>query len=269
MNATDRAVERVRQLLALAKSSNEHEAAAAAATAAKIMEAHRIDEAMIAAAEKREHQSDDGFSLGADNVAARAYKTTVRWYWGLAWGIATANRCMPHFLFVRARSSVGSRIQTKKRVAFAGKPSDAAACRYMLDAISNDVDRLADAFVEANRYGTFRSKSLRSIGNNFRLGCAARICQRLDTIANEAAAEKRRQLSGSTAALVRLDDALRLLDEQNDRLKEWLAEQQITYKNGRKPAAAVIADAFMAGFRAGETVRLQGGRAELDEGETA
>jgi hypothetical protein len=273
MLTTQEAIDKVRKLLALSQSNNEHEAAAAAARAAAIMESHRLDEAMLLEAERRDDETDDkreGFAINVDMPAERTTKQTVTWYWALAWSVAKANRCMPRYHYGKGG----------KQVVFAGRPADAAAARYMLDAIANDVDQLAARFV---RTGNVRMRTTyhadgtrttarmsRAAGNSFRLGCVSTIGERLRSTASEAAAARRKSLqaAGDETGLVQLDNALARMGDDATVLRAWLKAQGCTYTKGSGTKIS-SADAYRAGQAAGRNVRLTGGSAAVGSGARA
>lgn len=250
------AMDKVRKLLALANSANEHEAANAAARAAQIMERHRLDAAMLADAEQRQIEEDEAYERNQDIPAARAHVRMPPWYWSIAWSVAKANRCMP-----RSYDSAGS----KRRVTFMGRPSDARAAVYMLDAIANEVDRLGREYVSRLDRG-----APRSAGKSFRLGAARTISQRLDASARETDTAIRGELraSGDEAGLVRLDRAIALRKSDADRLRAWAKDHGVTYRTGSGGTVS-NAGAYQAGAKAGHSVRLRGGAASLGTGARA
>ena len=250
MLTKEQALDKVRKLLALSKSSNENESAIAAARAARIMEDYRIDAAMLLTAEDEREQ----FSMNADNLAARASRTQVKWYWALAWAIANTSRCKPWYVFREGLY----------RVSFVGRPSDSTACRYMLDAISNDVDQLAATFVRKHRY----EANHRALSNSFRLGCVRTIQNRLEATSREAATARRQELSGNTQALAQLCTALARLDQDDTALKVWLEDNAGKYRTPR-PVSVSSIDAYQAGRTAGHSVRLSGGSAAIGSGSRA
>lgn len=247
----DEAIEKVRALLALASSNNEHEAANAAARAAAIMERHRIDAAMLIEAEHEADVEAEAFSMNRDILADRDHDRLPAWYWGLAWGIATANSTRP-------RRGTG-------RVYFVGRPSDAAASVYMLNAIANDVDRLAAAYVAAHP-----GRRSRAIGKAFRLGCSRTIAVRLGKVRRETADTIRGELVAAqdTAALVRLDSALARQVADAAALDAFLESGGVKYSKARKLSVS-SPESYRAGAEAGKTVRLAGGAASLGAGARA
>lgn len=252
---TAEAIEKTRKLLALANSANEHEAAAAAARAAEIMERHRITAAMVADAEQCEMEREEAFAMNDDIVTDRTHARTPRWFWVLAWGVARANRCMPRHRYIMGSGG-------RYGVTFVGRPSDAAAARYMLDAIARDVDRLGSAFV-----ANLGKRAPRAAGKSFRLGAARTISERLDASAAETASQIRGELAaaGDQQGLVRLDRALVKRADDVKRLEQWAKGEGLKYTTARA-ATVSNADAYQAGKTAGANVNLRGGVAALGTG---
>lgn len=251
------AIDKVRKLLALANSANENEAAAAAARAADIMERHRLDAAMLAEAEQREtEREEEAFSMNEDIRGERDHARTPTWYWTIAWGVAEANRCKPR------RVPLG---EGRRAVTFAGRPSDAAAARYMLDALANETDRLGSEFVA--RHSASRS---RAVGKSFRLGCAAAIAERLQASVADTTSKVRAELRAADdqQGLVRLDHAIARRTSDAARLDAFMASNGVRY---RSAGAATVssAAAFAAGGAAGQNVNLRGGVAAVGSGARA
>lgn len=250
----DKAIEKVRQLLALANSSNEHEAANAAARAAEIMERHRIDASMVAEAEQREDEREEALEMNTEIRAERVHKRMPTWYWTLAWAVAQANRTKPRVVYQRDTQAV----------TFVGKPSNAAAARYMLDAIANDVDHLAEVFVDKISHRT------RSAGKAFRLGCAVTIDNRLKRVAQETTESIRGELQAASdeSGLARLQTAIAKRDDEARELDQFLRANNVKYYSGGSTSISNGA-AYRAGQQAGHSVRLSGGTAALGTGARA
>lgn len=116
-----RAIDRVRKLLSLSRSQNEHEAATAAETAARIMAQHGIDSDEIEAAEDPIGDNQDLY------VEIGKTKGPGSWKWNLAWHVAEAGGCKPYVLQRKiGHETVGLML------AFIGRRSDAQLCVYLL-----------------------------------------------------------------------------------------------------------------------------------------
>jgi hypothetical protein len=86
MNAKDKILDKIKKCLALSRSANEHEAAAALRQARKMMEAHDINEMDVDAAQVSEA-----------HVKAGAYLKPAQWESALARTVGDAMNCMVIF----------------------------------------------------------------------------------------------------------------------------------------------------------------------------
>jgi uncharacterized protein DUF2786 len=84
MEDNNRIIEKIRKLLALANSSNEHEAALAASHAQRLLSAHNLAMADIESEQKPQ---------SADKVEASVSKTLPKWVRHLSAGVCTAFDC--------------------------------------------------------------------------------------------------------------------------------------------------------------------------------
>ena len=94
MPSTETLLTRVRKLLALATSSNVHEAASAAAAAQALIERHRLDALLVA-----EDEGQDGITDAREAPLERA-KRLRRWKVALASGLADVNGCIAYTMEV-------------------------------------------------------------------------------------------------------------------------------------------------------------------------
>lgn len=77
-------IEKIKKLLALSNSSNEHEAALAASHAQRLLSEHNL--AMTDVEARKEAEV-------ADKVETDAAKTLPKWVWELLWGVQKAFDC--------------------------------------------------------------------------------------------------------------------------------------------------------------------------------
>src|SRR4051812_14047841 len=82
-------IDRIRKLLSLAQSKNEHEAAAAAAKAAELMRKHEIDQAVLAATAPGETPPEE---IVTDGIGEKRGKS-VSWRVLIGQGVAAATGC--------------------------------------------------------------------------------------------------------------------------------------------------------------------------------
>jgi hypothetical protein len=136
---TDKIIDRIRKLQGLAASTNAHEAAQAAGEAQRLMTAHRISEAQIAS----ERKTADKPVTDVDVLAATGMKTPQSWIVRLASGVARANGCQ---ITIRASHRHGP----AGEIRMFGRKSDLDAATYLFHSMRNEVNRLADAWTDAN-----------------------------------------------------------------------------------------------------------------------
>lgn len=166
-------LEKVRKLLALAGSDNEHEAAAAAARAASIMERYEIEAADLGNLDDEPEEIEE---TTFDDHGGRL----TRWRAVLASILAQASGCAVY--------TVGGRIQ------IVGKPSDVERAGILFRYCREEIERLA--IRHARGQG-------RAYANAYRHGCVSAIGT---SIRQEAAKTQRAaQEAGNTSALVLVD----------------------------------------------------------------
>jgi hypothetical protein len=169
----DAIIRRVRKLLALAKSDNAHEAAAAAAQAQRLLTLHGLEASQIE--DRTEPVTDGGVLHSGANLE--------KWALRLAAVIAEANQCRALVITWRAD---GLRLRD---VNIYGRPSDLAKVRYLFEYYLGETKRLALA------HGRGRGRSWL---NNFKHGVVDTLGRALITAVKDAAAEV------SSTALVHL-----------------------------------------------------------------
>lgn len=149
MNTTDKVIDRIKKLFALAERNNSpEEAAAAAAAAQELLFQHKLSSADLEAAD------DEEDVLGTEDVDA-----VGSWRKSLAHGVAKAFYC-------KACTTADG-----KRVRIVGKLSDTQAASYMTSYLVSETNQLAAR--HAAGMG-------RSWANSFRLGVVCTVLERLN-----------------------------------------------------------------------------------------
>ena len=166
----DRVVERIRKLLALAQSSNPHEAALAAERATEIAQRHNLDLARIGPVEEERFVQRE---LDVGGASA--------WRWLLMSAIARANFCRA------LRRRIAGRFQSE--MFLVGERHNLAVCEFLFAFLAREVDRLADRGWRRARavYGEW--VEARAWKNDFRRGAVATISTRLAERSERFAAE--------------------------------------------------------------------------------
>ena len=154
---------KIRKLLQLAKSENEHEAASAAARAAEMMAEHGLSEAELRVTDASKKAEP---IVEHHATVAREDKRIVAWKGSLAHGVADAHGCK---MWWRGG-----------KVVLLGRTSATQAADYTLTWLCKEVERLTDeAWAHA---GISNAKTWK---HSFRIGCATRIAARLKKQARE------------------------------------------------------------------------------------
>lgn len=240
-------ITRIQKLLELAKSSNEHEAAAAADRAAALMAQHEISEAEV-----RVNAPNGAPAEPIEHLTATTTSKKVAWQMALAWGLA---------------KKFHSRYYTHGgKIVFFGRTSNVQAAAYTLKYLIREVERLCDNAPDRAMVHPMR---MRSWCNAFRVGCAQRIAARLEAQA-EAVVYPSPSPSPSAAAAADAGSpapsAGALVIIQRDRLEVEEAYKAQGFRKGRSIGAVSSRGGYEAGRAAGDHADLGGARTGLGAG---
>lgn len=240
-------IDRIRKLLELSKSSNEHEAAAAAARAADLMRKYEIDQAVLAATAPGETPPEEIITDHIGNIAGKS----TSWRVLIGHGVAAATGCR--------QWSHGGRMEAM------GTRGAVGTWNYLCQYLAREVDRLADAGWGAYPTTLDRVSGVRRWKNAFRVGAAQVIRTRLIEQARSQAASRRADVHASALAHNHFgpaveSQALAIIDRDAARVAaeyEAMAKRErfVTRKIGQTSSAG----GYAAGRDAGATVNLSGG----------
>lgn len=240
---TDKLLDRVRKLLALASSDNVHEAALAATRAQELIEAHRLEALLAAEAAARavDAEAQDGLGSGG-GLGDRAdpldeSKRLRKWRVVLASRLAELNGCIA---YTEQRGRL-------KRLLLVGRPEDRLLVRELYTWLCQRLEWLSATHAPASSAG----KADKRWHEAFRIGAADVIVDRLE----EARRERRASLpeaAPARAALARLDASVAARAAQVSRY----AEEHLDLRPGRR--ILVDADGYARG-------KAEGARFELPE----
>jgi hypothetical protein len=232
-----RIIDRVRKMLAVSKSDNEHEAALAAQRAASIMEEYHLTEAQL--------RVEDA-SRAAEPITAGAIpeptKKRVAWKEFVAQGVAKSLGCHVYLAEGNILTAVG-------------REGAVQAWVYTTQYLYNEVDRLADeAWLREGLNAQGAGQSIRKWKNSFRVGAGQSIMMRL----YEDKAPPPANTTEQALMIIEKDD----LEVQNAYVK-------ITDRMGTAGAIGYASNrtGYKAGREAGNNMHLGGGRAALNEGQ--
>ena len=248
----DNILDKIRKLLALAKSANVHEAAAAAARAQSIIDKHKIDLALLQ--EEEQHEQDDASDEPVRRCLDFPLFTTGRrlpmWKWDLAWSLCNANQCRPWVSTEYNRSE-----KKYARMCYViGRASDAQTVQYLHQYLCHELDRLAKTHTGKGRTWL----------NNFRMGAVSEIENRLEekqaydhkALKQSAQTEVK---AGNENALVKVENALARIEEQGTMVEKWMkAQDSMKYSDSRSD---IMHDpvGFEQGRAAGASVAMGAG----------
>lgn len=172
-------IEKIRKLLALANSSNEHEAALAAAHAQRLLSEHNLAMADIKAA----HRPDK-----ADKVETDVSKTLPKWMRHLSAGVSSAFDCQAIH-----HPAAG-------KMTFIGVGADVQIAAYTFAYLDRTVRKLCGTYMKQNAGGTIANRHRELMRQSYYLGAVSTITVRLR--------EQKIQTPVTTGALVPVKEGL-------------------------------------------------------------
>jgi uncharacterized protein DUF2786 len=235
-------VERIKKLLKLSTSSNEHEAALAAQRASELMRAHNIAEAQLRVEEPAAARGPEPINRGA--TVDIGGKRTAKWKGHLVSASARLYNC--HVW-----------LDTSGEHKLFGREPDVQAATYTAHYLIAEVDRIAKAAWAASPEKALDSVSGRSWLPNFCLGAAVTIWHRCSEVSNERLAKARAAAAAAaagpvTALMVVAKDELEVYDEY----KRFSRGFRTARSGGGRVTQA---SAYDSGRAAGASVNLGGG----------
>jgi len=229
----EKILDRVRNLLRLAQGgANEHESAAAAAAAQRLLEAHRLDQAMLNVAEERQAEE-----VGVSPDPLDKSKILVRWKNVLANGVARANGCRSYY------------DRRKGLLQIVGAPSDVSAVRYLYLYLTREIDQLAARYAGKGRAWI----------HAWRVGCVETVIERLKSAREEGRLEAGAAAQSGGVSLARVNQGLAGLariEAQEASVLRWATANLVT-KNVRR--AYVDPSGYSTGKVDGKNVNVASG----------
>ena len=244
MTTKDKALDKLRKLLELSKSSNEHEAALAAARAADIMLQFQISEAEL--------DSTDATVDEMGDVVADAMTSKVAWKGALGYSVASGCGCRMYWSYIHDTN----RGRSVRTIQIFGGTTDVQTARYLYSYLAKELTRLAKAAYDPDadplRYGNAANKAqaARTWQNSFKLGACAVIEKRLKEQREVTVAKTK--TDGKTKALV-------VLQKQAVAVKSAWDAKISNWKSGKASKATVNHSAMAQGAKAANSIALGGG----------
>lgn len=228
-----RIIEKVRKLLALSRSSNEHEAALAAAHAQRLLAEHNLTMSEL---EVREE--------GAGEAELAVARTVPKWLSSLFAVIAGAFDCMP----VVTTTAEGGRLR------FIGVGDDPAVAACTLQFLLKELRRLATAYLKLRSDIEHCTPALRRrLRDSYLLGGVQGVRQAL--------AAQKAATPTTVGALVPVKEAL---------IRQYREHHLGAVRTQRSRRSTVIAEAFRQGRQDGARLQaVRGPAGMLEKGETS
>lgn len=158
MTANNPIIEKIKKLLALANSSNEHEAALAASHAQRLLSEHNLAMADIESSVKPDK---------ADTVEAQVSKTLPKWVRHLSAGVSTAFDCRSvHY------PSTG-------KLTFIGVGADVQIAAYTFAYLNRTIRRLCSSYMKNQVSPTLANRHRELMRQSYYLGAVSTVTTRL------------------------------------------------------------------------------------------
>lgn len=242
-------IEKVQKLRKLARSTNEHEAAAAAAAADRLIQEHGLVEAQLQAEGKVEAEPVTEDQEGLTVWRGRA----PTWQRQLASGFTRHYDCAAYLAWdYRNRAPDG---RPGMRHNLVGRASDVAAVKYMFGWLSVEIERLAQE----------RKGNGRSWLDSFRRGAVQGVLNKLYESKKAARGEVEARVAVASAidpgtkagaGLVLYDRRREEAVEAMKAMHEDVAERMKRSRGGRSFASPSSHDGYSAGREAGRSIHV-------------
>lgn len=250
---TNPVIEKIQKLLSLSKSSNEHEAATAAARAAELMHKYEISEASL----RVEDTTRTAEEITEDVISGtQVSKNRVAWKCFVAEGAALA--------FGVKMFYIGGQIRGLGRV------SAVQSWNYTCQYLYNEIERLVtDAWKSRTSFPSARScekeENAKSWKNAFRIGASHVIYRRLKAQSNAAKADENAQASDlPTNNPVSI--ALAVVDRDREEVEMAYTKRSENFGKVQLVGQTSSRSGYSAGADAGQRVHLGGGSKSLTSG---
>lgn len=233
-------IETIARLLRLAEGqgATPAEAANAAAHAARLMAANRIERADVDA------HGHDSTPTTAEPIRTEADPLYIGaqaavWIGQLAAGIALTQNCRVYW----------SRRNGLQRLVIIGRASDVAVTRYLFSYTRREIDRLCDEAV-----AQYLIENGRTPRNNFRMGAVQEVCSRLQDAQREAATAYARYHSNAVTST-----ALARVEADGTAVETYMRKTVPNLRTRYASATRLDQDAHEMGREAGRGIALNRG----------
>ncbi len=222
----EKVIERVRKLLALSNSSNEHEAALAAAHAQRLLAEHNLAMSELEAKEE-----------GAGEAELQVAKSVPKWVSSLFATVAQAFDCF----------AVVSATPTMSRLRFIGVAEDPEVASCTMQYLMAELKRLATSYLrqESSKRQEIEPSERNRIRNSYLLGGVYGVRQAMSA--------QKAETPTTSMALVPVKEAL---------IRQYQKEKIGAVRTQRRRSSTVMSDAFNRGKRDGAALQMKQTAAE-------
>lgn len=225
----EKIIDKIQKLLRLATSSNEYEAANAAARAAELMHEYQISEAVLSV---KSGNAPIREGIVEQTIDGKGRHNKENWKAVIVYGIGKATGVYAY--------------THKGEIRLFGRISQVQTAKYMFDYLVNTVNRLADTSY-SSWYGHAKKWK-----NNFRRGCAFTIQKRL----LEIAAKNARPVCEERALAIIIVDKKQVEDA-------WNRRTEFMHLKKANPVSLSDMNAFNLGKEAGNEIDLENNKTAL------
>jgi hypothetical protein len=238
MESNNEVLAKIAKLLRLSQSTNEHEAALAAAKAQELMDRHQISKAMLDA-DATSADADESIEhfTGGDDALDSFTARHATWKGRLAATICSHNACACYY--------------SGTSLVLVGRPTDAATVRYLYAYCVREIERFTE--MQGPGHG-------RTWYNNYRLGCVTGIASTLGEQRRKLHKELRTEAATSGGnAIVKVNNAITKFEDRTRETNAWL-KKHLKLKP-RHSHSAHDSDAYERGVKDGGTINLGANKA--------
>ena len=244
----DEAIRKAMGCLRLAKSSNQAEAALAAAKAQEIIDKYKLDVTGLDYDKQEDARDKEQIKDFGNDPLADVDRSITKWKAVLASAIARQNQCKIYL------SHFGDR---QKRVNIIGRPSDVATVRYLFGFLQNEVIRLRDENT-VGQSATFKYQYCDGVVDTIQTKLHE---QHMETV-KAAKAEH----ASNSLALVRVNTALAKQEQRAAQVEKWVEDNMRLKAGTRSAGPRNWSGGREAGRRDGHNVRFGQAKGSVGRG---
>lgn len=229
---------KIQKLFNLAdKAKNEHEAANAMAKARKLMDEYQLSKYDIKGTGEHQQQF-------MESQVSRVFANMPKYMDILAVAVARFNDCHSRLLYGQKTFKANVK-NIGKYLQFYGLKEDVEVAAGMYATLLGAINRLCNEYLESIGHV---GKYPMGIGNQFKYGCARRLCERLNDLREEREAEfaKASQSTGTSLVLVK-----------SQIVESHYGITQYTKVKHKQSDVEGGLEAFLAGLAAADQVQIQ------------